>query len=1147
MQKLDVFAYHWSSEDRFDETTSSSVHVINLYGLMPDNSSCYLQIEGFKPWVYLQLPDIPSGWNMPNANRVKGALEYFCKDKGIQIDHIDFVMKEKLYEANVTVKDDGAIEYKKFAFLQVFFKRNDMRKKLSYALARPLRVLNMGELQLKCHEQNATPILQYTSSRNLPTAGWITTPMARSVPEGARMSYCAHEFKANMNFLRASDSTALIHPLVLSMDIESNSSNPARMPDPTKPKDDVRMISCVFWRQGTQEYEKYLLSLGEPDPERVGDDVTISYFDMEADLLVGYTELVLQKNPQIIIGFNIFGFDFPFMIARATSTYCACIHEFDQQGVLEGRHGAVKTMKWSSSAFKTQEFTYLDCEGRLFIDLYPMVQREFKLDSYSLKNVSINFLGTETKDPLSPKGIFMCFRKNTPTALGIVGKYCVQDSLLVAKLFEKLNVWAWVSEKATVCNVPIFTLYTSGQQITVFSQVYKFCFNKNIVVEMNGYESADGETYTGAFVFPPVPGLYDNVTSFDFSSLYPTTIIAYNIDYHTIVYDPAIPDDMCHVIEWEDHIGCVHDKTVRKTKVKKVMCDLYGPKRYRFLKEPKGVLPTILVNLLDARKRVNKVIDELKVEKKACGDPRRVAELESEITVLDKRQLSLKVSANSMYGAMGVTRGFLPFMPGAMCTTARGRQSIEKAMNYIKDTYNGELVYGDTDSCYVHFTHTENPAELYDFCERVEEEMLALFPRPMKLAFEGKIYWRFFILTKKRYMALTCDRDGKVASKPFTRGVILSRRDNSACIRALYQDAIMKIFVGEPEQYVMNVIYDGLLRLFRCGYPLKDFVITKSVGDIDQYAVRELPKTWPERKAKLIKALETKVGDHECSACEKGLRDKCTCIHCDACSAEREYHINTLPAQVQLAERMRRRGKPVQAGSRLEFVVTMGEGIDRKLCDKMEDLEYFKEHAETLRLDPYYYLKFAVNPFDQMIEVAYKKPGVISQFFKFMKNRLKLLNNIRDLQRPELDFPAEEAPAAPEAEAGPSEPPKKGKRLLVKKYSLLYLPLNVFENMTSRRLTNLRTAFLTADGGSASSMAAWRSSSSVILGSAANFLSNSSLGMSSVSICMASSSFLKFSMNSTRTSTVIRLVAYRLACISPRRASSVYLLAISRQ
>ena len=66
------------------------------------------------------------------------------------------------------------------------------------------------------------------------------------------------------------------------------------------------------------------------------------------------------------------------------------------------------------------------------------------------------------------------------------------------------------------------------------------------------------------YVFKPVPGVYDNIVPFDFASLYPTTIIAYNIDYSTLVQDRHVPDSHCHVIEWEDHLGCCHDPKVQR-------------------------------------------------------------------------------------------------------------------------------------------------------------------------------------------------------------------------------------------------------------------------------------------------------------------------------------------------------------------------------------------------------------------------------------------------------------------------------------------------------------------------------------------------------------------------------------------------------
>jgi DNA polymerase elongation subunit (family B) len=421
----------------------------------------------------------------------------------------------------------------------------------------------------------------------------------------------------------------------MSFDIEVNSSNPNTMPNANRQGDKIFQISCVLGRNGDSpsDYDKYLLTLGEPDHSTVGEDIEIRCFETESDLLEGYTELIQERNPNIIIGYNIFQFDIPYMIDRAKLNMC--MFKFDQQSVISGDHGEIQKISWSSSAYKNQEFQFLNCEGRLYVDMLTIIRREYNFDTYSLKNVSTHFLG-QTKDPLTPKGIFKCYKIFSPKSLGIVGKYCVQDSHLVLKLFEHLQTWIGLCEMSKICNTMIFSLYTQGQQLKIFSQVYKECMYKNYVVERDGFIAQENEHYTGAYVFDPVPGIYDMVVSFDFSSLYPSTIIAYNIDYTTLVKDDTIPDDMCHIFEWTDHMGCEHDKTIRKTKVKNKICASH---RYRFLKSPKGIIPTLLENLLNSRKQINATIKIYKEQLKTLKDNTiEKKSLETTLNVLDKRQ-----------------------------------------------------------------------------------------------------------------------------------------------------------------------------------------------------------------------------------------------------------------------------------------------------------------------------------------------------------------------------------------------------------------------------------------------------------------------------------------------------------------------------
>jgi DNA polymerase elongation subunit (family B) len=471
-----------------------------------------------------------------------------------------------------------------------------------------------------------------------------------------------------------------------------------------------------------------------------------------------------------------------------------------------------------------------------------------------------------------------------------------------------------------------------------------------------------------------------------------------------------------------------------------------------------GILPTILHNLLDARKKTNRQIEVLK---KQLDNSEDKSDIEREITVLDKRQLALKVSANSMYGGMGVKRGYLPFMPGAMCTTAKGRQSIDKTAKYISSNYKGDIIYGDTDSVYVHFPHLHDAKDTWDFCVKVESEIQSLYIRPMKLAFEEKIYWRYFILTKKRYMALTCDFNDVVSNKIFKRGVLLARRDNSKFLRELYGDMIMKIFYKEDMYIVCNLIIDRLNEMFSGSFGVKNFIVTKSVGDVADYVIRPLhdsskdvmkitkeanieqsgellsmlsryrggrttpvdkeSQLWPIVHKYMSKAMKNvakklndlEIGDYEgendvllkaCAMVDEAIKEELDeeQRHTAHYDIAKSYIGKCLPAQVQLAERMRKRGQPVDAGTRLEYTV-IGEPTDR-LFDKMEDVVYFNSHRSVLRLDFIYYLKLAINPVDQALEVAYNIKGFMSQQYKLRVQKAKVMKQLLQYFKPTLLF-----------------------------------------------------------------------------------------------------------------------------------------------
>ena len=508
------FSYSWYLDEKETDMTS-----IRVYGIDKKKKNICLRIDDFTPYVYIELNPSHVNWKS-YIQILADKLDEILKD--MKPLKKQLIYKHKLYGAHL--KPNG--EKKLFPYLFCSFATKNDLKKMQYIIRKPLYILGVGKVELKMHEQDADPILQLVSCRDIPTSGWIKFA-GEEVNEDEKITLCDKEYIVQSKNLRKIDTTDVVHPKIMGFDIEVNSTNPSAMPSAKKQGDKIFQISCVFTYEGSGILDNHILTLGEVDLDEL-EDVTVHMCETEADLLEGFTELIRTENPNLIAGYNILGFDMEYMINRAKSDYTHyCIGKFDMMGFHKYNHSEEDSIEWSSSAYKNQVFKYLIAEGRVFVDLLPIIRRDFKFNNYKLSTVSKEILKDDKAD-LSPKGIFKCYRigikkeddgtysKKAVKAMTICAKYCLKDSVLVINLMEKMQCWAGLSEMATTCNIPIFEVFTQGQQNKVYSQVYKYCMYNNIVVEKDVYKTKENERYVGAHVFPPIPGLYERVLPFDF-------------------------------------------------------------------------------------------------------------------------------------------------------------------------------------------------------------------------------------------------------------------------------------------------------------------------------------------------------------------------------------------------------------------------------------------------------------------------------------------------------------------------------------------------------------------------------------------------------------------------------------------------------
>lgn len=485
-------------------------------------------------------------------------------------------------------------------------------------------------------------------------------------------------------------------------------------------------------------------------------------FAREEDMLMSWKRFLEEVDPDIITGYNISNFDFPYLLDRAKHLKA---RNFEYWSRIPTMKSVSKETNFSSKQMGNRDTKATNINGRLQLDMLQLIQRDHNLRSYTLNSVSSNFLG-EQKEDVHYTMITELFN-GTPESRRRLALYCLKDAYLPIRLMEKLSCLENYTEMARVTGVPFNYLLSRGQQVKFISQLFRKALEQKLVVPDLKGEGSDDQ-YEGATVIEPTRGYYDvPIATLDFASLYPSIIQAHNLCYTTLVSKKAV--ESFQLKQGEDYIV--------------TPCgDMFVTAKQR-----KGLLAQILEELLSARKQAKR---EMAAEK----DPFKVA-------VLNGRQLALKISANSVYGLTGASNGKLPCLEIASSTTSFGRQMIEKTKNEVEARYNiangyshdAQVIYGDTDSVMVKFGTTDL-AEAMKLGEEAANFVSSKFIKPIKLEFE-KVYFPYLLINKKRYAGLYWTKPEKY-DKMDTKGIETVRRDNCLLVQTVIEKVLRMILIG---------------------------------------------------------------------------------------------------------------------------------------------------------------------------------------------------------------------------------------------------------------------------------------------------------------------------------------------------------------
>ena len=739
--------------------------------------------------------------------------------------------------------------------------------------------------------------------------------------------------------------------------------------------DKVTFIGSTFLKYGNDKpYLNHCIALDTcSDLPDVANSVIESY-RTEKEVLLAWQKLIQSEDPDIIIGYNIFGFDYQFMYQRAKELDCeknfALLSRNKKELCLKkdwktGKTGLEESTLYIASG--QHDLKYIKMNGRLQIDLYNFFRRDYQLMMYKLDYVSGYFIGDHVKkiehiagktkiysknltglenhsyvnfeeeahsvdsykdgkkfkvfdidyvtgtffidgeetpnmkkkvrwglakDDVTPQDIFRMTNEG-PSERAVIAKYCIQDCNLVHHLMRKIDIMTGFVEMARLCSVPLDFLVMRGQGIKLTSYIAKKCREKDTLMPVIDKGKND-EAYEGAIVLPPKCDLYleEPVACVDYSSLYPSSMISENISHDSKVWTKEYNLDGELMDEWgeKDSAGNYIYDNLPDYKYVDIEYDTYkwqrknniptgamekvhvGRKICRFAQFPEGkaIMPSILEELLKARKDTRKMIPGEKDEFKK--------------NILDKRQLSIKVTANSMYGQTGAKTSTFYEMDCAASTTAIGRKLLTYARRVIEEAYhnievetkdygkirvNAEYVYGDTDSVFFKF----NPTELdgtkivgqkaleitIELAQKAGELATMFLKKPHDLEYE-KTFMPFCLLSKKRYVGMLYELDPHKCKRK-SMGIVLKRRDNAPIVKDVYGGIIDILMKEKNVEVAAKFLKSSLQDIVDGKIEMDKLVITKSLRSDYKNPNQIAHKVLADRIGKRDPGSKPSVGD----------------------------------------------------------------------------------------------------------------------------------------------------------------------------------------------------------------------------------------------------------------------------------------------
>ncbi len=583
---------------------------------------------------------------------------------------------------------------------------------------------------------------------------------------------------------------------IMFFDIEIDTGDDRVFPAPEDAAFPINMLTTIFNGVTTC----YVVdNKTEPIQQEKGIDYKI--FKSEKQFLRTFIKDFKESAPDFMAGWNCISFDLSYIFNRLPQL---AIHQASMT---------------SFGEFYVEGARYVcHIPGTIAID-QDFLYRTFtftKMENYKLGFIAQHELGvTKIELPLAFNEMYWQMLNKTI-------EYNIRDTVLLEKLDDKLKHINLLNELRIICNANFESTSSFGQ---IDALMVSYLRNKGLASK-NSDPHIVKEAYPGAFVFDPIPGVYDWITDFDFASLYPSLMITYNIGVNSFVMktkDPHVGYDLIHNKEGlPESIDMIIDPLYENKPVKMNTKKLFeNVEKYQFVSTINGCFFQPHKKELSV---FGEVVDMLMTSRKEYKgqmfDAIEAKDKDSE-NFFFTRQLVYKVLANTLYGvvankafrfydtslASAVTLGGQEALKTSIVQGDAYMRHLDKGQPFVEpipitkeEMFSGKMpkrsneyiLTGDTDSifcCFENFNDEITVGNIQKWCAEIENFLnedkiidvvkshnVDMDFNRLKLKNELVIS-RGLFLAKKRYAIRVINNEGKVVDKINYMGVEIKRSD----------------------------------------------------------------------------------------------------------------------------------------------------------------------------------------------------------------------------------------------------------------------------------------------------------------------------------------------------------------------------------